>query len=294
MERLFNFFSKAFLSILTFIKIIIRSSFFIKSYKTKEKSVFILGNGPSIKKDLKLHLDFLKNQNLLCVNKFPDTEYYEILKPQSFTITSKGFYNVEASDYNVEVRKKIIKALINKTQWPLRVILPADAKKNKAFIKSLKSNKNISLSYFNMTPVEGLIFINTIIYKLGLGTPRPHNVLIPSILNSINANYKEIYILGADHSWLPQITVNDQNEVLLNQQHFYDENTSKARQMHKNEGKGNRTLDEVLHKFMLSFRSYHELERYAKTKNCDIFNVTPNSFIDAFRRITIEQLIKNK
>ena len=292
MEKLYKYFSKCFLSFLSLIKILLRSNIFIKKVRLDKEDVFILGNGPSIKNVFKENTDFLKEKTTICVNKFPDTELYEIIKPDIYVIASKGYFNDDAIDYNVEVRKKIINSLVKRTKWPLLFFLPNSAKKNKAFVQKIKSNKHIKIVYFNMTPVEGLPFLNHLFYKLGLGSPRPHNVLIPSILNAINSGFKKIYLLGADHSWLPQISVNDNNQVMVNQKHFYDEESATPKQMHKNEGQGNRALHEVLEKFMLSFRSYHELESYAISKQCKIYNATPNSFVDAFERISLDDLIQ--
>ena len=162
--------------------------------------------------------------------------------------------------------------------------MPVQAKKNKSFVDKITENENISIRYYNTTPVEGLKSLNHFFYSAGLGSPRPHNVLIPSILRGINMGSKNINLLGADHSWIPLLTVNDKNEVLLDQKHFYDENKTTPKQMHKNEGRGNRALHEVLHKWMLSFRSYHELDAYAQKKGTKIYNLTPGSFIDAFER----------
>ena len=44
-------------------------------------------------------------------------------------------------------------------------------------------------------------------------TDCPHNVLIPSIAIGLRLPFKKIYLAGADHSWLPEITVTDDNEV---------------------------------------------------------------------------------
>jgi hypothetical protein len=102
--------------------------------------------------------------------------------------------------------------------------------------------------------------------------------------------YEEIFFLGADHSWLPELSVNNNNEVLVNQKHFYDEESSIARQMHKNEGRGNRRIHEVLHKFMLTFAAYHSLNDNAVKKGVKIVNLTEGSFIDAFDKKKISTL----
>ena len=75
----------------------------------------------------------------------------------------------------------------------------------------------------------------------GWGMPRPHNVLIPSIILSMRMGFKKIYLAGADHSWLKEIFVSEDNEVFLTQKHFYDEKKAEARTMDKL-GKGSRKL----------------------------------------------------
>jgi len=100
-----------------------------------------------------------------------------------------------------------------------------------------------------------------------------------------------VYLLGADHSWLTQISVDSDNKVLLNQKHFYDEDSSTAKQMHKNHGKGNRQLHEVLEKFYYSFQAYHLLQSYATTRGTFVANLTQDSFIDAFPKKKIAEVI---
>ena len=94
-------------------------------------------------------------------------------------------------------------------------------RKNVIDLKS--QNTNITFHYFNTTPIEGLPFMSNFIFKNRLGMPRPHNVLIPSLMIGITEGYEKISVLGADHSWLAEISVNEKNEALVNQKHFYDD-----------------------------------------------------------------------
>ena len=285
METIFKILTLKGASFFTLLKIVFRSKLFLKKHQSiSTDELYILGNGPSFKNDLKNYKGELSRKKLLSVNGFPMTEAFSELKPSYFIVCSPGFYNDQAIDYNVSVRADIISNLIEKTNWPLTFFLPVSAKKNKTFVNKVNANKHINIRYYNTTPVEGLYIFSRLFLTTGLGSPRPHNVLIPSILQAINSGYKKVYILGADHSWLPQITVNSKNQVLLNQKHFYDADTATPKQMHKNEGQNNRHLHEVLEKFYFSFKSYHLLDRYAKDKSCRIVNLTKNSYIDAFER----------
>ena len=177
-------------------------------------------------------------------------------------------------------------ALIEKSTWEITLFCPYKGKKAKDWLDNIRQNKNIKIVFFNDTPIEGLSSWNRFFMGRGWGLPRPHNVLIPAISMAINSGYKEIYLAGADHSWLPMISVNDKNQALVNQQHFYDENATKSDLMYKL-GMRPRRLHEILEKFMFTFRSYFDLKDYAESRGVQIYNSTPDSYIDAFERKAI-------
>jgi len=105
----------------------------------------------------------------------------------------------------------------------------------------------------------------------------------------IYLNYKIIYIIGADHSWLPEITVNDKNEALINQKHFYDENESRPEKMQDYISRP-RKLHEIIHKFYLTFKGYWIIKEYAANKNVSVYNASEISMIDAFERKEIPEI----
>ena len=289
LEKLSIFIGKLISSFLSLFKILLRSKLAVGQHQTKDDVCIILGNGPSLKTALEDYGGRLAGKNLLCVNRFPDTKAFEQLKPRYFLITSKEYWEPGSIKKHQDIRDNIIKALVEKTSWPLTFFLPVASKNNQTFLTYIRSNSNIDISFFNTTPVEGLKNISHFYMRKGWGMPRPHNVLIPCIFNAVNAGFKEIYILGADHSWLPLISVNDENVALVNQKHFYDEGNTKSESMHRHSRP--RRLHEILEKFMLSFKAYFELKDYAETKGVKIYNCTPGSFIDAFERKNIENAL---
>ena len=156
-------------------------------------------------------------------------------------------------------------------------------------VDQLATKKNISIVYFNKTPVEGLQSFRNILFKLNLGLPRPYNVLIPSLIKALNLGYKELYVIGADHSWLEELRVNDKNEALLNQKHFYDYQTSKFEPMYHAK-RGGKRVHEILYKLMKAFEGYFYIREYAESLGSQIYNATPNSYIDAFERRSLNQI----
>lgn len=275
------------LSLLSVIKIAVLSAFNIKlPYSAKKnQECVILGNGPSLNKSLQ-ELEFkFPEKDLICVNYFAETPFYTTLKPPLYILNAPEMWLEDVDEDYYKKSDKLFTTIAEKTSWNLALLIPTPAKNYDRWKRKIATNSFIEVYYFNTTPIDGFDKFKKFCFEKNLGMPRPHNVLIPSIMLSINLSYKKIYLLGAEHSWLKEIWVNDSNEVLLTQKHFYDEGSAKALPMNKL-GKGSRKLHEVLIKFVYAFQGYFELKSYAETHNIQILNATPESYIDAFDRVT--------
>jgi hypothetical protein len=248
------------------------------------KELIILGNGPSLKEQVKTIKDLTRHDKM-CVNHFAESEQYADVKPQFYVLNAPEMWLENVDEIHKEKGKKLFKAISENTQWPLQLFIPVGAKNVGHWQKDIIANKNISVNYFNTVPLEGSVSFIEWAMSRGWGMPRPHNVLIPSIILSMRMNYDTVYLVGADHSWLPEIYVSDKNVVYLTQKHFYDEEHASARPMDKL-GKGSRKLHEVLEKFTYAFSCYFLLNDYATKHNITILNATKGSFIDAFKRIS--------
>ncbi len=270
-------------SLISIIRIIVLSKFKNEIRKDTRNEIIIAGNGPSLSQTLEENHSKIQNKSILCVNLFCDSHYYEQLKPQHYVIVSPNMWGDRPDPRTIKNKEKLWKRLGEKTTWHINLYLPYEAKKSKGWKRILGSNEKINIVYFNRTPIEGFKWFCHLVFKNGLGMPRPHNVIIPSIFLAINLGYKKITLIGADHSWLPETTVNQNNEVLVCQKHFYDENEAIPEGMIKI-NKGSRKLHEVLEKWMISFKSYFILKAYAESRDVKILNATPNSYIDAFDR----------
>lgn len=272
------------------IRIVLLSKFKIefKNILRKNDEVLILGNGPSLRDDLNKYPKFLDHQDLVCVNHFPKTDLYEQLKPSIYVTGAPDLWLDDIDEKYVIQSKELFDAMRKRTTWPLSFFMPFEARKHSRWQKQLSGNKNIRIYYYNNIPIEGWRKFKYWSFKKNIGMPRPHNVMIPSIMMSFALGYKSINLLGADHSWLSEISVTESNEVLINQKHFYDQYTSKKQPLDKR-GIGKRTLPELLHKFMTAFSGYFEIEEYAQFNGVAINNATKGSFIDAFQKINLEE-----
>jgi len=275
-----------FASLATLLRVVLMSQWrVVRPPRVGERCV-ILGNGPSLSQSLHQYAPVLANYRRLCVNDFPRSDAFEQIKPDIYLLAAKEYWRDDVLDSYKANSRATFDALLRKTTWQMAILLPYEARGHRAFIAQFAQNPNLKIYYFNMTPVEGFQSWCHYSFDRAWGTPRPHNVLIPCLMLAIGMGFREIYLLGADHSWLPEISVNERNEALVCQKHFYDENAAQANVMYR-AGQRPRRLYEILEKFYLTFRAYFDIKDYADRKGVAIYNATPQSFIDAFDRQTL-------
>ncbi|MEM9676321.1 MAG: hypothetical protein AAF992_27260 [Bacteroidota bacterium] len=264
------------------------------------KEAIILGNGPSLKAFLKQHLSFLEGKAVFCVNNFVRTPAFRQVRPSYYVLAATDFWQKEEKPGWQEERARIFQELSDQTEWPMMLLVPVMAKTTDEWRQPLLKNSNIQIGCFNNTPVEGFPSFLRFCLNKGLGMPRPHNVLVASLSIVLMMRFQTIYITGADHSWMKEVFVTDDNRVFLSQKHFYDGQlksdtyTDKARPMYAGSTTNERKLHEILEKWYYSFRSYWELNGYAQSIGSRIINVTPDSYIDAFERQNISELVTNE
>lgn len=285
-----SFFSNLWQTFLSVVKIVLKSSFRTPlpsvplgaGYGGSETGgeLLILANGPSLTQTVRSHPGFLRGKELLAVNHAATSDLFVELKPQYYLLADPLFWIVP------EIKEKTFGALVERTAWPMVLFMPTRAWKDRSWQEMVARNAQIRVVKYNSTPVEGFSWFCNLVYKAGLGMPRPHNVLIPSIAVGIRMGFRRIYLAGADHSWLPEITVNDRNEVLMNQKHYYDQGISKARAV-RNENLTTARLSTILHHMSVAFGSYFVLRDFAGFCGVEVVNVTPGSFIDAFPRLQL-------
>ena len=266
------------------------SSWKMKKFKSLSdtRRCIVLGNGPSLKSTLEQNLKLIQDTDSFAVNFFWKSEYYEQVKPRYYIIVSTNYWSKGKIDANEEGRQQTFEGIASKTNWEMTLIVPAMAKNHKEWKRVLEANANINIEYINITPIEGFSGFTNWALRLNLGLPRPHNVLIPAIKLATDLNYKEIFVVGADHSWLKDIYVGSDNLVYLSQKHFYDNNPA-PEVMYDGTSNRVRTLADMLMKFVYSFQSYFVLKAYAESENINIYNATPESYIDAFERKALDK-----
>ncbi len=265
-----------------------KSSRKFKNLKINSDRIVLLGNGPSFKNTVDENRDYFINNKLICLNHFANTDYYTLLKPKYYFVIAHDLFLDDTIEEYKNASIKLFNAIAEKTSWELKFFITHEAKSEKRWQDILRKNKNIEIIFMNITPVEGFKFMRNYWYDKGMGMARPHNVMIPSMFFAICKGVKEVILVGAEHSWLHELHVDDDNNTLFFNKHFYNE-VGKAKKCNY-KGTSYMKLHEVIRSFSYAFEGYHIIEEYAKNKGVKIINCTPNSFIDAFEKKKISDL----
>lgn len=240
--------------------------------------VIIMANGPSLNETIAESADILKANDTLSVNFAPTAPVFRELKPRFHVMADPLFFCADKPE-NV---RNLYRSLAE-VDWPLTLFVPyGDASKIPA---EVTGNPNITVAKFNFVGAEGFAWLENFLYSRRLAMPRPRNVLVPALMCAIWSGYREICIVGADHSWMQTISVDDDNNVISVQPHFYKDDSKEQKRI--DSAYRNYRLHDIVYSFSVAFRSYHTVERYARKKGIRVYNCTPSSFIDAFRRSSL-------
>jgi hypothetical protein len=287
MQHIIGFISNSISTIISLCKIAVYSKWFAQLYKAEnpKKGLVILGNGPSLKYNLTHDVELLLTKDKLCVNGFAIAADYERLKPEYYLIADLAFWIDNPIERVKIFRNNVVEAINAKTTWPLILFLPYEAQKSRFLKTAFASNSNISVKYFNKTTVKGFRSFCNHCYRLGLGIPRPQNVLVPSLILGLNMGYQKLYLLGADHSWHENLIVSSENLLCLKDPHFYDDGTKLIPLLNE---KGQQSfMHEQFQSLFITFRNYHYINKYANYCKSNIYNASEKSYIDAFQRIKL-------
>lgn len=278
MEKIQTFVTQLVQSLLSILKIVLQSRSTRRvrpSDESIKRGIVVLGNGPSLNDTVASAASFLAEHDLLAVNFAACTPLFKQLRPGYYLLADGHFFR--ALDQPNVAR---LWDSIARVEWQMTLFVPA-----RAALPQLSGNPLLAVVRYNATPVEGFPAFEDWCYSRGLGMPRPRNVLIPSIMEAIGMGYKKVYIAGADHSWTRTLSVDDDNNVVSVQPHFYKEDDREVQRI--NTEYMHHPLHTIMYSFYVAFKSYFTIARYARRRGTEVVNITPGSFIDAFPRMKV-------
>lgn len=200
----------------------------------------------------KLEYKHLKDEITFGVNFLYKGEIINHIKPQYYCLYDPAFYTKHLAD-TVE----LINNLPDTTFFM----------RTKAYdvIREVK-NKKIYYQYCNLFQYSDYIRVN-----MTQNMTAPFNVVLGCIQTAIYMGFKEIYLLGCDFNSFASPKA----------EHFYDKGEAPSRKISIG--------FELKYYSMVSYHHY-ALNKYAKENNIRIYNITPNSLLDAYERKNIDDI----
>jgi len=282
-----RFLSELITSLLSLIKAALRSPHATRLPVRTDGVCSVLGNGPSLADSLRDHLDFIRQTDIVCVNNFAHADVFTQLQPQHYVISDPNYFVFTEQTTDREDIRRTLTVFREQVSWPMTLYVPHFAKQS-YLLSQVIHNQRITVIFFNYTVVSGFRGLTYWLYKKGLGMPRAQTVIVAALTLMINQQFRKIYLFGADTSWHEQIRLNEQNQLLIKQIHFYDKPTDVTHQPVYSDAQRQRTFSMAsqflsLHKV---FRGYEVLRDYADHRGVTILNASAKSYIDAFDRAT--------
>jgi hypothetical protein len=252
-------------------------NFFEKINKNKNK-IYIIGTGPSLKK---VDLLFLKRADMFVCNEFNQhKKFIYLARNNNLTYfigdNFKSFKDINDKfvgnwDSTIEL---FFRGRVSKNYTSVISLDIADqVKKKYQEAKVLGFNTSVIKEQIKKEFVKkGLSIDEKLIDEANNIRHTPHLM----ILVALAMGYKEIFLLGLDHSY-----VRDRFEGLLTQPHFYEEfdKTNEAtRDM------SSRDLTELFLDSHLTFKLYKSQNELARLLGVRIIDFTENGCLDMFEK----------
>ncbi len=252
----------------------------------QNNKLLILANGPSLSNVLDRIRD-VKGADYCVVNLSALTDIFWQLKPKIYVMTDMSIYVHRDEEIFLKFREEMLKV-----DWFMEYCVPFHYPD--WFLKDFKKNPHLKISRYTTEPwsPELHVFKNLRLwfYKKGLIAPNCSNVLIAAIYASLLKGYKEIFLFGADHSWIKDIRINEKNQVLHVDRHYY----GTTEHVWLDYNKKPIHLTDLLESNLSTFRNHMNLREFADyLGDVKIINCTEGSYIDAYERGKLEDIIND-
>lgn len=253
----------------------------IMQFSMDEDRVFVIGNGPSFTKTMEKYKNTIINTACIVVNYFCLFEDFCVIKPKYYTVVDPGWFKGPET-INPKVFK-VVSVFQEKIDWDITVFVP-ECFCNAWFITEIRKNERVNVVTFCDRIRKGGIItserVRMKLQELNLLIPPSQTVLNLALWLVVFFGVKEIYLLGADTSYLEEIRVDQENnDVIVNDNHFND-----CFSYRTSDDFGHSMLAAQLEDLARALREYEYIGRYAHKRGCKIYNASEYSYIDVFER----------
>ena len=245
--------------------------------------VAILGNGPSLKKDIDNILQNKSEMDFYVVNYFANTEYFKELRPSHYVLIDPVFWKGQINE-KIKADNDILIQNLLQADWKIELICGTAGYKKIRKDLALNSNivvKEIKSNWFDFRTEKANIFA----LRFHLSSPNFVNVLIVSIWHALISGRKHIRIYGADFSSFQELQVDQNtNRVYTSSSHFYKDSHNLASVKEKYIGVPPKMINIRFYQVWLAFRQMYFISKVSNMWGATIKNNSSFSYIDSFDR----------
>lgn len=252
--------------------------------KRDGKRLIIIGNGPSLNQTMELYEKEILGTETMMVNFSARTPLYEHIRPKYYLMMDPNWLVMEGVLY--ESNKKCVIDIIEKTSWPMYIIMPSSFRDWWA-IEEFRKNKNLTILFDES---EWRKYPETVLFPAFAEnriSPPTCTVLTYGIYLSLYWDYEETYLVGADTTFTHMAYVGQHNNVLYSiDTHYYD-NKDVYEENVDPEKHGipfGMSMEQYLSMCHSIFYEYGLMARYAKWKGLKVYNASEYSMIDCLER----------
>lgn len=273
---------------------------FFKGFKKctiKEDALFVLGTGPSLKQTIEKYSDILIKNSCAVVNGFATSPIYEIVKPKYYCLADPAYFTPYRMlpDRHKKVVNDLRISLLEKTNWPITFIFPAKGKGSELQI-ALEQINEVDFLYYNnkgnavVMPDSSFKYV---CWNKQIVAPLCQTVLNTLLNIAIVSKVKNIYLIGADTSWIKTYEIDQMDNTLYSKdEHFYGINRIP---IYKDEiNKVKQELHSELILVSKALKAYWTLNKFAKYNNVNLYNASEYSWIDALERYSLSNYQINR
>ena len=251
----------------------------------RSKCVAILGNGPSLKRELPqlIAQRAWEEKDVLAVNFFALSEEFALIKPKYYVISDPMFFR--KAGYGERVQE-LYKSLAEKVSWPMKLYVQYYNPEHFDYRTAIGHNPNIEIVPFHSIVFHGFRSVEFWCYRRGLGSGNFGTVIQNGEFIALQLGYRRIELYGVDHTLLDGLMVDEKNRVCRRKSHYYDSEQSPAEPIYYNATNPPRpyTMSEYLSETAELFRGHEVLRVFSEECGAEIINRTALSMIDAYKR----------
>ena len=249
----------------------------MQSLKRKESLyIFLTGNGSHREEIANLKTN--REQHLvLAVNSFCKSSEYGQVKPDIYAINDPIFFSTH-NEKSLS-REDHAKAIHEKTNWPMTIVVPSYAKHSK-FIEEISSNKFISTTYINIAPFSHNSKLTRHLYLAGYGLPKPTNVLVWTLSIALWLKLEKITLIGASFDFYKEFKISEEGHILKERNGKSEPHYHTRRET----GSYKPRMGEALEYISQAYYSLYMIEDSANSIDVEIKNATKDTMLDCFTR----------